>query len=167
MPGALVVDEMGLGKTFTSVEAAMHYKLVTEKVVMGLPLSMLWGNTLGQWVNMVQIYFPGIVSEDREWFLVDRVNSVPYYRLEMQTAPSHGHPAPGLTFEPILVVTMAGVAVTFKMVTDKVTHGTYLKLVNLIHADNGNVTHEDLDTSIDQPENRWNIHLVPYDNFTC
>ena len=40
MPGALVADEMGLGKTFTSVAAAMLCKLVTEKVVMGLPLSI-------------------------------------------------------------------------------------------------------------------------------
>jgi len=53
MPGALVADEMGLGKTFTSVAAAMICKLLTEKVVMGLPLSILWGNTLDEWVNMV------------------------------------------------------------------------------------------------------------------
>jgi hypothetical protein len=46
MPGALVPDEMGLGKTFTSVAAAMICKLLTEKVVMGLPLLILWGNTL-------------------------------------------------------------------------------------------------------------------------
>jgi len=46
MAGALVADEMGLGKTFTSIAAAMLCKLVTEKVVMGLPLSILWGNTL-------------------------------------------------------------------------------------------------------------------------
>jgi hypothetical protein len=45
MPGALVVDEIGLGKTFTSVAAAILCKLVTEKVVMGLPLSILWWNT--------------------------------------------------------------------------------------------------------------------------
>jgi len=41
MPGELMADEMGLGKTFTSVAAAMLCKLVTEKVVMGLPLSIL------------------------------------------------------------------------------------------------------------------------------
>jgi len=41
MPGALVADEMGLGKTFTSVAAAMLCKLLTKKVVMGLPLSIL------------------------------------------------------------------------------------------------------------------------------
>jgi hypothetical protein len=41
-----VADEMGLGKTFTWVAAAMLYKLVTEKVLLGLRLSILWGNTL-------------------------------------------------------------------------------------------------------------------------
>ena len=41
MPGAQVADEMGPGKTFTLVAAAMLCKLVTEKVVMGLPLSIL------------------------------------------------------------------------------------------------------------------------------
>ena len=40
-----MADEMGLGKTFTSVAVAMLCKLVTEKVVMWLPLYSLWGNT--------------------------------------------------------------------------------------------------------------------------
>jgi hypothetical protein len=40
LPGALEADKMGLGKTFTSVAAAMLCKLVTENVVMGLPLSI-------------------------------------------------------------------------------------------------------------------------------
>jgi len=43
------------------------------------------------------------------------------------------------------------------------THGTKFKVVNLLHAKNGNLTHEDLDTSIDEPKNRWHIHLVSYD----
>jgi len=46
MPGALVADEMDLGKFFTSVAAVMLCKLVTEKVLLGLPLPILWGNTL-------------------------------------------------------------------------------------------------------------------------
>jgi hypothetical protein len=53
MPGALVADEMGLGKTFTPVAVAMLCNLVTEKVAMGLPLSMLWGYTLEEWVILV------------------------------------------------------------------------------------------------------------------
>jgi hypothetical protein len=41
MPVALAADEMGLGKTFTLVAVGMLCKLVTEKVVMGLPQSIL------------------------------------------------------------------------------------------------------------------------------
>jgi len=48
MPAALVADEMGLGTTFTWVAAAMLCKFVTEKVVMGLPLSNLWENILDE-----------------------------------------------------------------------------------------------------------------------
>jgi len=66
IPGALVADEMGLGKTFTLVAAAMLIKLVTENVVMGLPLSILWGNTLEEWVILADNDNPGIVSEERE-----------------------------------------------------------------------------------------------------
>ena len=64
MPGALVADEMGLGKTFTSVAPAMLCKLVTETVVMGLPLSILWGNTLEEWVILAHNDFHGIVGEE-------------------------------------------------------------------------------------------------------
>jgi hypothetical protein len=46
IPEALVADEMGRRKTFTSFAAAMLCHLVTEEVVMGLPLTILWGNTL-------------------------------------------------------------------------------------------------------------------------
>jgi hypothetical protein len=46
MQEALVADKMGLGKTFTSVAVAMFSTLVTDKVVMGLLLSIFWGNTL-------------------------------------------------------------------------------------------------------------------------
>jgi len=46
MPAALVADKMGLGNTITSVAAPMICKLLTEKIVMGLPLSNVWGNTL-------------------------------------------------------------------------------------------------------------------------
>jgi len=61
---------------------------------------------------------------------------------------------------------MLWVAETFKTVIDEMTQGTDLKLVTLFHAKNANLTHEDLNTSIDEPENRWNIHLVSYDTLT-
>jgi hypothetical protein len=93
MPGALVADEMGLGKTFTSVAAAKHCKLVTEKVVMGLPLSILWGNTLEEWLILAHNNFPGIVGEEREWYSLQRLSSVPRRLLEIQTTPPHRHSA--------------------------------------------------------------------------
>jgi len=166
MPGALVADEMGLGKTFTSVAAAMHCKLLTEKVVMGLPLSILWGNTLEEWVIFVDNDFPGIVSEEREWYPLQRLNSVPRHLLEIQTTPPHGHPPLISAHEPIFVVTMPGVAETIKTVIDEMTHGTDFKLVNLLHPENAYLTDENLNTSIDEPENRWNIHLVSYGTLT-
>ena len=132
MPGALVSDEMGLGKTFTSVAAAMLCKLVTEKVVMGVPLSILWGNSLEEWVILAHNDFPGIVGEEREWYPLQRLNSVPRRLLEIQTTPPHRHPALISAHEPILVVTMGGVAETFKTVIDEKTHGTDFKLVNLL-----------------------------------
>jgi len=46
----------------------MISKLLTVKVVMGLPLSILWGNTLADWVHMVQNAYPGIIGEEREWY---------------------------------------------------------------------------------------------------
>jgi len=166
MPGALVADEMGLGKTFTSVAAAMLCKLVIEKVVMGLPLSILWGNTLEGWVILAVNDFPGIVGEEREWNLLQRLNSEPRRWLEIQTTPPHGHPAHVSALEPILVVTMPGVAETFKTIIDEMTNGTEFKLVNLLHHENANLTHEDLNTSIDEPQNRWNIYRLSYDTFT-
>ena len=153
MPGALVADEMGLGKTFTSVAAAMLCKLVTKKVVMGLPLCILWGNTLEEWVLLAHNDFPGIVGEEWEWYPLQRLNSVPHNLLEIQTTPPHGHPALISAHEPIFVVTMPGVAETFKTVIDKMTHGTDFKLVNLLHAENATFTHGDLNTSMAEPEN--------------
>jgi len=68
MTGALVADEMGLGKTFTSVAAAIICKLLNEKLVMGLPLSISWGNTVEEWVILVDNNFPDIVGEEQEWY---------------------------------------------------------------------------------------------------
>jgi len=154
MPGALVADKMGLRKTFTSVAAAKLCKLVTAKVVMGLPLSILWGNTLEEWVILAHNDSPSIVGEEREWYLLQRLNAVPRRLLEIQSTPPQGYPALISGLEPILVITMPGVVETFKSVIDEMTHGTDSKLVNLLHAESVNLTHEDLNTSIDKPEDR-------------
>jgi hypothetical protein len=44
-------------------------------------------------------------------------------------------------------------AETFKSVNDKMMYGTESKLVNMFHAGNVKFTYEDLNTSIDKPEN--------------
>ena len=85
--GALVADEMGVGKTFTSVAAAMICTLLTEKVVMGLPLSIMWGNTIDMWVHVAQSDYPVIIGEEPEWYPSRRQHSLPYCLIEIQTAP--------------------------------------------------------------------------------
>jgi hypothetical protein len=157
---------MGLGKTFTSVVVAMFCSLVTDKVVMGLLLSILWWNTLEEWVILAHNNFASIVGEEQEWYQLQRLNSVPRRLLEIQTAPPHRHPAFVSALEPILVVTRAGVAETFQTVIDEMAHGTEFKLVNLLHTEHANLTHDELNSSIDKPENGWNIHLVSYDTLT-
>ena len=162
-----MADEMGSGKTFTSVAVAMLCKLVTEKVVMGLPLSISRGNTIEEWVILAHNDFPGIVGEEQKWYPLQRLNSVPHRLLEIQTTPPHWHSALISALEPILVVTMPGVGETFKTVINEMTQGTEFQLVNLLHAENVNLTHEDLNTSIDKADHRLNIHLVMYHTFTA
>jgi len=166
MPGALVAVKMCLGKTFTLVAAAMICKLVTKNVVMGLPLSIIWGNALEEWVILAHNYFPGIVSEERERDMLQRFNPVPCCLLEIQTTPPHRHPVHQSALNPVLVVTMPGVAETFQTVIDKMTDGTDFKLVNMLKSGNVNLNHEYGNTRIEKPENRCNIHLVWYDNLT-
>ena len=161
-----MADEMGLGKTFTLVAAAMICKLLTEKVVMGLPLSIVWGNTLDQWVNKVQNDIPGIIGEEREWYLLRRHNSMPRHLMEIQKTPPQGHPALTSAIEPIPVVTMPGVAETFTTVIDQMTFATDFKPIDILHMADPNLTHEDLNTSLDMPENRSNVHLQLYDTLT-
>ena len=84
----------------------------------------------------------------------------------IQKYPPLGYPALTSAPEPILVVTMPGAVENFRSVIDKMTYGTDFKLINLLHAENANLTHKDLNTSLGELENRWNIPLVSYDTLT-
>jgi hypothetical protein len=64
------------------------------------------------------------------------------------------------------VVTIPRVAEMFKSGIDEMTYGTNVKLINLFDMENANLTHEDLDTSIDEVDNRWNIDLGSYDTIS-
>jgi len=109
---------------------------------------------------------PGTVGQEREWDLFQRLNSVPHQLLEILTTLPYWHSALRSAHEPILVGTMPGVIETFNSVIDEMTHVTDFKLLYLLHAENGNLPHEDMNTSIHDPENRWNIHVVLYDTLT-
>jgi len=124
------------------------------------------GNTLEEWVILAQNNFPGMVGEERVWYPLQRLNSVPRHLFKIQTTPPHRDPVLLLAQEPIMVVTMPGVADTFKTVINKMTHGIDSKRVNLLLAENVTLTQQDQKTSIHGLENRWNIHLVSGDGLT-
>ena len=85
--------------------------------------------------------------------MLQRLNSVTCHLLEIQPISPHGHPALVSAFEPIMVVTMPGVAEMFKTVIDDMTPGTNFKLLNILHTNNVNLTQKHLTTTIDEPEN--------------
>jgi hypothetical protein len=150
--GALLTDEMGIGKTCTSVGTAKLCKLVTEIFVNGLPLFILWGITIEEWVILAHNHIPSIVGEEREWYPLQKLNSVPHRMLGIQLTLPQGHRALISALKPILVVTMPGEAQTVKRVFDNITHQTDFKLVNVFQVENVNLTYDDLNTGIDKPE---------------
>jgi hypothetical protein len=97
--------------------------------------------------------YHSIVREQHERYLLQRLNSVPHRLLEIQTTRPPRHPVLVSALERILVVTMPRVAETFKTVIDEMTHGNEFTLVNMLHAENANLTHENQNTGMDQPEN--------------
>ena len=109
----------------------MICNLLTEKVVLGLPRSIGWGNTLEERVSMAQNVIPGIIGDERESNPVRREHSQPHRRSEILSTPPQGHPALTSAWEPILVVTVPGVAERFKSVINKIIYGTEFKLVNV------------------------------------
>jgi hypothetical protein len=113
---------MGLGKTFTSVPAAMRGKLPTDKVVMGLPLSIVWGNTHEHWANLSQNDFLRIFGDKLVSYPLRRHHSVHSHLSEIQSTPPQDQSALTSAFEPILVVTMLRVAETFKSVIEKMIY---------------------------------------------
>jgi hypothetical protein len=80
-------------------------------------------------------------------------SSVPNCLIEIPKTPPRGHPASTSALEPILVVIMPGVAETFKSVIEETTYPTDFKVINFLHTGKVNCTHEDLNTSLDKPEN--------------
>jgi hypothetical protein len=109
---------------------------------------------------LAQNNFPRIIGDKWKLYQLQRQNSVSRCFSEIQSTPPQGHPALTLDFEPILVVKMSGVEENFRSVIDEMTYGTDCNVINLVHTENANLTHGELNTSFDMLENRWNIHFV-------
>jgi hypothetical protein len=133
---------------------------------MGLPRSIIWGNTIGKWVISAQNDIPGIVSAEWKRYPLERLNSVPCHLLEIPTTPPDVHPALVSPLVRILLAPMHRAAATFKTIIIEITHGTNFDLVNMLHAKNTYLIMKDLNTSIDELETKWTIHLVKYDILT-
>jgi len=92
-----------------------------RKCIMGLPLSILRGKTLEEWVILACNNFAGIVGEEWQWYLLQRLNSGRYCLLEIQTTPPHRHLSLTPADDPILVVKLPGVAESFNTVIDEMS----------------------------------------------
>lgn len=75
-PVVLVSDTTDLRKMFTIQVVPNICKLVTWKVVGGLPLAFVWGSTLNKWVSMAQNHHSKIICNEEEWYLLWRSNPV-------------------------------------------------------------------------------------------
>jgi len=102
---------------------------------------------------MAQNDFHWIIGDEHEWYQLWRYNSVPCCLIVIELTPLEGHLALKLAHEPMLVVTLAGVTLTFPPVINKITCGTKCQLINMLYTDNANLIPEGLNTSINQLEN--------------
>lgn len=73
--------------------------------------------------------------------------------LDILTTRDLQYPALTSALEPIVLVTIAGVAEAFMSVINVITYKTYFKQLNLLDSEGANLTDEDLNTSINKPEN--------------
>ncbi|KAF8515970.1 hypothetical protein BDD12DRAFT_905249 [Trichophaea hybrida] len=149
MSVALLADEMGFGKTHMFLAAAMFCQLQTEKVV------------------FAQNDYPAVPPEEQGWYALTKKNPVPGRLLEIKTTPPYGHPCLVSAHEPIFIVTLPGICVTFKSVIKDMSHNTDFTIIDLLDPNYYNDTNEDLNASADEPERRWNIHFISYDTFTA
>jgi len=112
---------------------------------------------------MAQNNLPRSIGHEREWYVLWRSTTLPRRHSEIMSTPLQGHPALISAFEPILLVTMPRVAETLKSVIDEMRYGTNSKLFTIVHTDDANITHDVLNTDIEQ---NWNIHRMLCDTIT-
>jgi len=141
---------------------AIVYKLLTEKIIVELLLTMLWGNTLDEWVNIAQDSNPDNISDAWESYPMQTLITGHHYVSDNQTTPSLCHPTLTSALEAILMVTFAAVRDTFKIVIDGWTAETWYTLVDAIDAENPDYTNGYVNTCINKLGWQWSIHIASY-----
>ena len=164
MPEVLVADQIGLGKAFTLVAEATICKFSTKNVVVALPWSMLWGNTLDKWVDMAQNDYPWNVRNAWEQYLLQGMNAAPHCHVQYQSTLSLSNPELISAHEPILIVTVSRAVLINRSVGDEITYLTTFKLMNILVLEGRYFSDEDLISCIEKPENWCNIILLSH---TC
>jgi hypothetical protein len=100
----LVVVEMRHRTTSTPVVATMIFNSLTEKVTMRWSLSILWQNTLEQWLNMVYNNLLWMIHEEQEWYLLQRQDSMLHHLLGIQMTPAQRYLANLSALQVIMVL---------------------------------------------------------------
>jgi len=111
-------------------------------------------------VNMVQNDSPRMIGKDWKWYLLWKLYSVPHRLLPIQTTAPLGLPALTSAIQRILVVTMPRVIESFNSAMNKIPYVTGSKPENMLRLDNSNSALKNLNTRINNPENRCIIDLM-------
>jgi hypothetical protein len=106
------------------VSAAKICKFVTERVGIGLPMSIVWGNNLAQLLNMAPNDLSGMIGGKWKQYSLRRQNLLGCHCSEILSTQLLRHPVLKSAFQPVLVVTMLAVAERFKSVIDKMKYGS-------------------------------------------
>jgi len=86
--------------------------------VMGLPLTILSGNTLDEGVDMTQNNYPGTIHEKWAWYPFQRLDSVPSCLLQIMTTSPQLGSAHISAVESMLVIPIPRAAETSKSIID-------------------------------------------------
>jgi len=166
MPGVLVAVGIQFTTTCILFAGALIRNLPNDKILVGLPMSMIWGNTHVKWGNITQSDNLRITSDKQEWYWSRRLNPVPHHLAKIQATASLRHSVLTLACKPILVVTVTSVGTSFKSTINVILYVAdfkYATLFNLVH---DNFPHNNQKTSITESKNWWKNHVTMYNTLT-
>jgi len=104
---------MSFSNFITSVALIIIPKLLTETFIVEMWWLMVWGNSLHQWLNLVQTDTPGIISQKSKWYLIQQSDSVPCQHVEIQTTAPRRNQALATQLQPMLLISLGSDSDTF------------------------------------------------------